>query len=359
LLVRKLWLTDFRGYSSVEIELGPGTTAVLGANGEGKTNLVEAMSYLATLESFRGASSEALVRSGAEQAVVRAEVEHADGRILLIEAEISRQGRNRVLVNKQRLVRNRDLLGVLRVTVFSPDDLALVKGPPSERRRFLDDLLVALQPKRYKLLGDLDRILRQRASLLKQAGGRLTADIESTLDVWDLKLAEVGTEVGEARAELVDALAPFVRAGYLALAPEAAPPAMAYAPGWRAGGLAVALGNARTDDIRRQVTTVGPHRDELDLVVNGLPARTHASQGEQRSLALALRLGGHRLVTDRVQQTPLLVLDDVFSELDHARGAALLEALPPGQVVITSATELPANAHPDRVVRIEGGKVLS
>lgn len=357
MLVRRLWLDDFRSYGHAEVELEPGVTVVVGANGQGKTNLVEALGYLATLDSFRGAPPEAMIRAGADQAVVRAEIVHDDGRVVLVEAELVRTGRNRVLVNKQRLARARDLLGVLRVTVFSPDDLALVKGPPGERRRYLDDLLVALHPKHDKLRTDLERILRQRATLLKQAGGRLTDEIAFTLDVWDAKLTETGEALGTARARLVDDLAPLVARAYATLAGHAVPVTVGYDPPWRAAGLQAALVAARIDDVRRQVSTVGPHRDDVDLVLAGLPARTHASQGEQRSLALALRLAGHHLVTARVDEPPLLVLDDVFSELDPDRSAALLGALPAGQVLLTTATGLPAGAPAARVLQARAGTV--
>lgn len=357
MLVRRLWLEDFRSYGQAEVVLEPGVTVVVGANGQGKTNLVEAVAYLATLDSFRGAPPEAMIRAGADRAVVRAEIVHDDGRVVLVEAELVRTGRNRVLVNKQRLARARDLLGVLRVTVFSPDDLALVKGSPGERRRYLDDLLVALHPKHDKLRTDLERILRQRATLLKQAGGRLTDEIAFTLDVWDAKLSEVGEALGAARARLVDDLAPLVSRAYGTVAGETVPVTLTYDPPWRAAGLPAALAAVRTDDVRRQVTTVGPHRDDVELVLAGLPARTHASQGEQRSLALALRLAGHHLVTDRVDEPPLLVLDDVFSELDPDRSAALLGALPAGQVLLTTASGLPAGTAPATVLRARGGTV--
>lgn len=358
MLVRHLWLGDFRSYTSAEVVLGDGLTAVLGDNGEGKTNLVEALAYLATLDSFRSAPPDALIRVGADTAVVRAEIVHTDGRELLVEAELVRSGRNRVMVNKQRLARARDLLGVLRVTVFSPDDLVLVKGAPAERRRYLDDLLVAIHPKHDKLRTDLERILRQRVTLLKQAGGRLTDDVAFTLDVWDAKLAETGTALGDARADLVADLAPRVADAYADVAGRPVPVAMRYEPAWRSDGLAAALVAGRSDDVRRQANTVGPHRDELDLALTGLPARTHASQGEQRSLALALRLAGHRLVAEQIGETPLLVLDDVFSELDPERSAALLAHLPAGQVLLTSASGLPPGAAPGHVVHVAAGMVV-
>ena len=355
MLVRRLWLTDYRSYVSAAFEFEPGLTAVVGANGQGKTNLVEALSYLATLDSFRGAPADALVRTGAEKAVVRAEIIHDDGRELLVEAEIAARGRGRVQVNKQRLVRAADLLGVVRVSVFSPDDLVLVKGGPGERRTYLDITLVALHPKHDALRRDLERVLKQRTTLLRQAGGRLSAALALTLDVWDAKLAEVGEAFGRERAALVHALGPRVHAAYVQLSGADETVVLTYAPAWRSTGLAAALADGRDDDVRRQLSLVGPHRDELDIELAGMPARTHASQGEQRTLALALRLGAHALVTERLGMPPVLVLDDVFSELDPDRCQALLDHLPAGQVVLTTASVLPAGAHPDRVIQIHAG----
>lgn len=358
MIVQRLELRDFRNYHEATFDLTGGVTAVIGDNGQGKTNLAEALAFLATLDSFRGVTPDALIRAGCDQAVIRADVGHDDGRVLLVEAEINRSGRNRVFVNRQRLVRSRDLLGVLRVTVFSPDDLALVKGGPGERRRFLDDALVALAVKYDALRRDLERILRQRNTLLKQAGGRLTPEIAMTLDVWDAKMASAGDDLGRARAGLVDALGPEVREAYRTLATVTAEIGVDYDPDWRRDGLAAALVAGRADDVRRQISLVGPHRDDLGLVLNAMPARTHASQGEQRTLALALRLAVHRLVAERTGSAPVLVLDDVLSELDPGRATALLGHLPAGQVVLTTASTLPAAAHPDRVLHITAGRVL-
>jgi DNA replication and repair protein RecF len=357
LRVAHLWLTDFRNYTTADVEPAPGLTAIVGANGEGKTNLLEAVGYLATLASFRGAPGEALVRAGAEQAVVRAEVER-EGRTSLLEAELRAVGRDRVLVNRQPLKRTRDLLGTVRTTVFSPDDLALVKGGPAERRRLVDDALVACAPRHDATRSDLDRILRQRTTLLKQAGGRLSPEVAATLDVWDAKLAEVGEVLGTAREKLVARLEPVVAKAYDDVASAAAEVTLTYEAPWRAVGLAAALEAARHDDVRRAVSTVGPHRDELVLTVNGLPARTHASQGEQRSLALALRLGTHHVVTEVTGSTPILLLDDVFSELDPDRSAALLAHLPPGQSLLTTAGPLPEAVTPQLVVRVRGGTIV-
>jgi DNA replication and repair protein RecF len=357
-IVERLELVDFRNYSAATFELTEGVTAVIGDNGQGKTNFAEALAYLATLASMRGAPADALVRVGAATAVIRATVRDADQRESLIEAEINPNGRNRVQVNRHHLARARDLLGTVRVTVFSPDDLVIVKGPPSERRRFLDDTLVALAIKYDALRLELDRIVRQRNTLLKQANGRSTDEIETSLDVWDAKFAYSGEQFGHARATLVARCEPMVIEAYEQLAGVPITVGLEYDPPWRRSGLAGALAAARSDDVRRGVSTVGPHRDELMLTLGGLPARTHASQGEQRTLALALRLAAHRLVAERTGSTPVLVLDDVLSELDQRRARALLEHLPSGQVVITTANVLPEAARPDRVLHIRAGAVI-
>lgn len=361
MIVEHLELRDVRNYHDIAFDLARGVTAVLGDNGQGKTNLAEALAYLATLDSFRGATADALVRVGAEQAVIRARV-NVDGRQVLIEAELSRQGRQRVLVNRQRLTRTRDLLGMVRVSVFAPDDLSMVKQGPAERRRFLDDTLVALAVKHDATRLELDRVVRQRNTFLKQVGGgRHTLDDTETLtlDVWDAKLVELGERLGHARAVLVAHLAPLTAQAYEDLAGRPVALDLRYEPAWRAVGLSAALQQARRDDLRRQVTTVGPHRDDVEFVLAGMSARTHASQGEQRTLALALRLAAHRLITQRTGTAPLLVLDDVLSELDPSRATALLAQLPPGQVVITSASPLPPEARPDHVLTIRQGALVS
>lgn len=358
-----LWLKDFRNYLSADLEPEPaGLTVIVGANGEGKTNLLEAIGYLATLRSFRGAPGEALVRVGAAAGVVRAHARR-DGRDLLIEAELHSAGRDRVQVNRQPLRRSRDLLGALQVTVFSPDDLELVKGGPAGRRRYLDELLVALHPRHDATQSELDRVLKQRNALLRQAAGRLTPEVRATLDVWDVKLAVVGEALVTARKGLTAALEPLVSAAYASVAVAArqrgarVEVGLEYAPSWQ-GALAEALISARSEDLRRAVTTIGPHRDDLSLRIGGMPTRTHASQGEQRSLALALRLGGHRLVTDRIGSSPVLLLDDVFSELDPERSSALIGALPAGQALLTTASSPPPGSRPGLVVKVEGGELL-
>ncbi len=357
MIVSRLELVDFRNYANETFEFHAGTTAVVGSNGQGKTNLAEALAYLASLESFRGAPIDALIRIGSDTAILRATVTHPDGRDVFVDLELNRHGRNRAQVNGNKLGRARDLLGVMRVTVFSPDDLQLVKGGPNDRRRFMDDTIVGLALKYDALRLELDRIVKQRNSLLKQAGGHLTAEVAATLDVWDAKFAEAGDRFGHARSSLAEKLRPTVAQAYEQLADRPSAIEVGYEPEWRAAGLAAALAAARSADLRRGVSTVGPHRDDLELRIGGLSARTHASQGEQRTLALALRLAAHRLVTEIADNSPLLVLDDVLSELDPMRCSALLHHLPPGQVVLTTAGVLPQAAHPNAVIRIVNGSV--
>jgi DNA replication and repair protein RecF len=351
----RLWLTDFRNYDSVDLELSPGLTVITGANGNGKTNLLEAVGYLATQRSFRGAPAEAMVRSGSSSAVLRSEGRR-DGRAFLVEAELPAQGRARMQVNRQRVRRARDLAEALVVSVFTPDDLELVKGGPGGRRRYLDDTLVALHPPHDQLQRELDRVLRQKGALLKQARGRATADVRTTLEVWNDKLVDVGERLAEARATLLGELEPWVQT---ATADIAAPAAVAvtlrYRADWRAEGLEAALGRVADDEVRRGVCLVGPQRDDVAVELNGLPSRTHASQGEQRTLTLALRLGAHRLLTATLGAPPVLLLDDIFSELDPARSEALLAQLPAGQALLTTAGPPPPAARPDRLVQVDGG----
>ena len=358
MIIERLELVDFRNYREAVFVPAAGTTLVVGDNGQGKTNLVEAVAYLGTLTSFRGAPPEALVRVGATEAVLRAEVRDDDGRRSLIEAALAPAGRNRVQVNRQRLPRARDLLGVVRVSVFSPDDLTLVKGgtgrPSALPRRH------ARRPRR-EVRRQPPRARPHRAPAQRPACARRAADSTTTrhgrwtsgTPSWSRWGSASGTPAPRSSS------APSRSSSRPTASWPRRPPAigLSYDPPWRRSGLAAALADARRDDLRRGVSTVGPHRDELTLTIGGLPARTHASQGEQRTLALALRLGAHRLVAERTGSVPVLVLDDVLSELDPARAAALLGHLPGGQIVITTAGPLPAAAAPERVLRVEAGTV--
>jgi len=354
--IRTLELQNFRSYESVGLTFSDGLTAIVGENGQGKTNLLEAISWIAGRGSFRGVADDALIRVGANSAVIRATVEAPDRRENLIEAELPRIGRNRIQVNRQRLQRARDLLGVVAVTVFSPDDLELVKGGPALRRQWIDDALVSRYPRHDARRSDLERILKQRNALLRSTHGRLDADAAFTLDVWDAKLAEAGNAVRAAREALLEELVPRMAVAYDTVARAAADVETVYAPSWD-GDLAEALAESRTLDVRRGVSTIGPHRDEIVLSIGGVSARTHASQGEQRSLALALRLSADAVVRVAGVAEPILLLDDVFSELDPGRAEALLDALPGGQQLLTTAAWLPPGATPDRVLKVAGGTV--
>ena len=353
--VCSLTLVDFRSYAEVEVAFAAELTAVVGANGQGKTNLLEAVGFAAGLGSLRGAADGALIRDGSEAAVIRCEACLDDDREVLVEAQITRGRPNRLMINRQRVARRSDLLGVLAVTVFSPDDLALVKGEPAGRRRWLDDALGTVRPAHSVLRGDLGRILRQRNALLRQAAGRVTSDVALTLDVWDAKLSATGDELRRRRLELLDAMRPRLAAAYGRVARHGAQADATYLSSWGEEPLADALGAARKDDLRRATSTIGPHRDDVALWIDGRPARSHASQGEQRSLALALRLAVDAAVRERRGVRPVLLLDDVFSELDRDRAAALLETLPEGQRILTAATGLPGGVRPDCTIRIRGG----
>jgi DNA replication and repair protein RecF len=364
--VAALSLVDFRCYQTADLDLGPGVTAVVGGNGAGKTSLLEAIGWTALGRSFRGVADAALVRRGTDQAILRVDLVVEDGdRPRRVEAEVRAVGRNRVLLDGHPIARTRDLLGCLWVTVFAPDDLALVKSGPAGRRAYLDDLLVATAPRYEAVRSEYDKVLRHRNALLK--GGVRDAEARDTLAVFDDQLVRTGTELVTGRLGLVERLAPEVDAAYRALAPASAPISAVYEAEWADGGtpdvvaapelLRAALAARRRNELDRGLTLVGPHRDEWRLEVGGLDTRTHASQGEQRTLALALRLAGHRVCTEILDEPPVLLLDDVFSELDHGRADALVHELPAGQTIVTTAGDLPAAVHPEQQVRVVDGKV--
>ncbi|GIG41410.1 DNA replication/repair protein RecF [Cellulomonas phragmiteti] len=371
--VAHLSLTDFRSYPQVELPLEPGITALVGPNGQGKTNLVEAVGYVATLGSHRVPSDAALVRAGANRAVVRAKVVR-DDRSTLVEVEVTPGRANRSRINGGSPGRARDVLGILRTVLFAPEDLALVKGDPDGRRRFLDDLLVQLTPRIAGVLGDYERVLRQRSALLKSAGAaaraRAGADLR-TLDVWDAKLAQTGAQVVVARQALVAALRPRAADAYeqvsagqgelhlryrssldSALGPDADEPALDPGAGVELveARLLDAMGRLRSKEIERGVCLVGPHRDDLALSLGDLPAKGYASHGESWSVALALRLASYTLLTHGVDDAgawsadwgpdgePVLILDDVFAELDTRRRERLAGLVAGArQVLVTAA----------------------
>ncbi len=363
--VSSLELLDFRCYRSAALDLPAGCTVVTGRNGQGKTSLLEALAWAATGRSLRPVPDAVLVRSGAAGAIVRVEVEEG-GRSQLLEAELVVEGRGRIRLNGQPVARRRDLAGFLLATIFTPDDLELVKGGPAERREYLDDLLVAIAPRFAGVRADLDRIVRQRSALLRS--GVSDAEARHTLDVFDEQLARTGGELVRGRLRLVDRLRAPLTTAYEGLAGEGAAVTARYRATWlslesAASGpeldeaLRAALRETRDRELARGVTLVGPHRDDWDLSLGGLAARTHASQGEQRSLALALRLGGHEVVRGAVDREPVLLLDDVFSELDDRRAAALVHLLPGDQTLVTTAGTIPEAITVERFLRVGDGRV--
>jgi DNA replication and repair protein RecF len=321
-----------------------------GMNGTGKTSVLEAVGWLATQRSFRRARRETLVRTGAHRAIVRAETAVGE-RHILVEAEIPADGPPRTQVNRNVVRRRSQLAEALRVTVFSPEDLHLVQSGPALRREFLDDVLADASPRLEALVNEVDRILRHRGAVLRQAHGTVTDDIADTLEVWDTRLGTSGTALATERAKLADELMPLVSGAYQRLAATSDRVTLNYRRSW-SGDLHDALLRARTDDVRRQTTSVGPHRDELDITIGARAIRSHASQGEQRSAALALRLATHDFRRHLLPDPPVLLLDDVFSELDPHRATALLELLPTGQVLLTTAVDPPAAVRASRVLEV-------
>jgi DNA replication and repair protein RecF len=358
--VATLELVDFRCFRALTTRFTPGLTVLSGANGEGKTSMLEAVCWAARGRSFRRVPDAALVRSGTDGAVLRTELVDTDRRVTLA-AELHAHGRSRVLLNGQPVARRRDLVDHLRVTVFTPDDLQLVKGGPSERRWFLDEILGSIAPRYDRARSDYERVLRQRNALLK--GGVRDADAKATLAVFDEQLVASGSELVRGRLGLADRLTGPTAQAYARLAGTSTVEAR-YLADWHnaplepadrervAHLLATAVERERPREIERRVTLVGPHRDEWLLGIDGRDARTHASQGEQRSLALALRLAGHTAVQEATGRTPVLLLDDVFSELDDRRAEALVELLPHGQTLLTTAGHVPRVVSPDRVLRL-------
>ncbi|MGW9555968.1 DNA replication/repair protein RecF [Nocardiopsis sp. NPDC055551] len=356
--VSHLQLADFRSYESALLELEPGVSVFVGSNGQGKTNLVEAIGYVATLASHRVSSDTPLVRMGAERAIVSTRVMR-DGRDMLVDLEINPGRANRARVNRGAAGRPRDILGILRSVLFAPEDLALVKGDPGERRRFLDDLLVARAPRMAGVRSDYERVLKQRNALLKSASARLrrraTPDL-STLEVWDSHLAETGAELLAARLGLVEELRPLVAKNYAGLTESGGPAVPTYRSSAVEEGVELprdrprlvdtllsALAAARERELQRGVGLVGPHRDELHLRLGELPAKGYASQGESWSYALAFKLSAFDLLRADGDD-PVLILDDVFAELDSERRRRLAERVRDAeQVLVTAAigTDIP------------------
>jgi DNA replication and repair protein RecF len=351
--VAHLTLHNFRSYADIDVALEPGATAFIGRNGQGKTNLVEAIDYLSRLSSHRVATDAPLVRAGADQAIVRASVVK-EGRTALLEVELNPGRANRARINRSPLPRPREIIGLVRTVVFAPDDLTLVKGDPSDRRKFLDDLLVLRTPRLAGVRSDYDRILKQRNSLLKTAGlarGSSRDAALSTLEVWDDNLARVGAELLGARLRLVDDLRPYVGKAYEAVARGASrdDADLDYKASIDVGddlqqSLLDAVAARRKEELDRGISLVGPHRDELLLTLGTgpdpgdlrLPVKGYASHGESWSFALALRLASYDLLRADGDD-PILVLDDVFAELDTERRSQLAQLVAGAEQVLVTA----------------------
>jgi DNA replication and repair protein RecF len=352
--VRHLGLRDFRSWAVADLELQPGRTVFVGPNGFGKTNLIEALWYSTTLGSHRVGTDAPLVRVGASRAVVSTIVVN-EGRECAIDLEIAAGRANKARLNRSPVRGTREIVGVLHAVLFAPEDLALVRGDPAERRRYLDDLATQRRPTVAGVRADYEKVLRQRTALLKSAsGGRYRSDPGAldTLDVWDSRLAEHGAQLMAARIDLVNQLAPEVEKAYQLLAPGSRPASIAYRPSLgadavaEAGGsdpefleaaLLAALSERRAAELERGVCLVGPHRDDLELWLGDQPAKGFASHGESWSFAVALRLASYELLRADGSE-PVLLLDDVFAELDAARRRALgAVAESAEQVLVTAA----------------------
>lgn len=381
--VARLSLTDYRNYERAELVLGPGATVFVGRNGQGKTNLVESIGYLSTLGSHRVSGDQPLIRAGADAAIVRALLAHGE-RELLVELQLNRQGANRAQLNRSP-VKTRELPRYAHSVLFAPEDLAIVRGEPSVRRRMLDELLVQRTPRLAGVMADYERVLKQRNSLLKSARARgLAADRLPTLDIWDERLVQLGSELIDQRVALVDELAAPLAVAYRSIVdddhspelrpllsidgadpdaesePDTASPADPQ-PTTTADRFTEALRILRSKELERGVTLVGPHRDDVLLLLNGLPAKGYASHGESWSFALALRLAAADLLRrDSTTGDPVLVLDDVFAELDRLRRERLAAAIGGFEQVLVTAAVLEDVPEPltARIVHIDAGRIL-
>ena len=390
--LEQLSLTNFRSYAQVDLSLEPGVTVLVGSNGIGKTNLMEAIGYLATLSSHRVSNDAPLLRFGTERAMIRAKLVRGEQSTVL-ELEINSGRANRARINRSNPVRARDILGICQTVLFAPEDLALVKGDPSNRRRFLDELLVSLVPRHAATRSDYERVLKQRNALLKSGrAGKFTAGHEATLDVWDQHMARAGAELLHARLELVELLQPHLRNAYAQLTDGSKAAGAVYrstlqgvldddgeASGAGSGSPAGAedlrqlsveelteryvhaFAASRRKELERGISLVGPHRDELELVLGQAPAKGYASHGETWSMCLSLRLASYYVMLDDARtggSAPILILDDVFAELDVQRRRKLAAIVSGAeQVLVTAAVEddIPAELAGRRVKVIPGG----
>lgn len=377
MFVTHLSVTDFRNYAAAELDLVAGVNVFVGSNGQGKTNLVEAVEYLSTMSSHRVSSTAPLIRAGAESAILRGRVQASrdDERLITLEIEVTNGRSNVARLNRAPLPRPRDLVGALRTVVFSPTDLAIVRGDPSDRRAWLDTLVTTRWPRMAGVRADLDKILRQRNSLLKAMSGRslrqAAPEEDATLQAWNDALARIGAELLHARLDTLADVLPHAAGAYETIAPVNNRVSAHYKTSLDLAGIPVgavretlearlleAMAERRREEVARGVTLVGPQRDDITLSIGDLPAKGYASHGESWSLALALKLGGFALVrADGIE--PVLVLDDVFSELDETRRERLAGVVADAeQVLITAAVGADVPDFPSaRRFRVQGGAV--
>lgn len=368
--VTSLGLEDFRSYQRAELELQPGITVLVGRNGQGKTNLVEAIGYIATHSSHRVANDTPLVRAGESRAIIRCGIHHND-RDALIELELNPGKANRARINRSNVTRARDALGYLRTVLFAPEDLALVKGDPGDRRRFLDDVTVQLTPKYAGVKADYERVLKQRNALLKssrQARRHAVGDVIATLEVWDAQLVEFGSQVSVQRADLIRRMQPFANDEYTNVSDGSGDLQLRYVTKLADGtdledvqqvraAMSALISERRNEELDRGVTLVGPHRDDIGIELSGLPAKGYASHGESWSVALAMRLASFRLMTAEFGGDPVLILDDVFAELDSTRRRKLAASVHTAeQVLITAAVpeDIPVELAGARFTVVDG-----
>lgn len=357
MFLKRLELHNFRNYEQIVFEpTSPGVTAIIGDNGQGKTSLLEAIGYLSTKSSFRGANKEVVIRYEQEEAILRGYFESSTGRELLVEASMARHGRDRFLINKQSASRvSHDR--VVPVTIFASQDIEVVRGAPALRRDFLNNGVEMLYPKGYSVISTVEKILRQRAVLLKQSGGSLSSEVASTLDVWDQQLGFYGEKLVELRENLVELLAPHVSEAYRNISSSTDGVNLSYIKSWQ-GSLQEQLHKNRREDIRRQSNGIGPHRDELEVELKGHPIRHNGSQGEQRTAAYAIKVGMHSLYREQKGEDPILLLDDVFSELDSSRSEKILNCVIAQQTILTTTGNIPVIAEPVLKIYVEHGALV-
>lgn len=358
MFIERLELHNFRNYQELSFEPTPsGVIAIIGKNGQGKTSLMEALGYLSNKTSFRGATKEFMISYQSDEAVIRGSFQSSLGRKLLVEASMSKTSRDRFLINKQPQSKLSFTNRVVPVTIFASLDIEVVRGAPSLRRGYLDTAIEMLYPKGASVITNVEKILRQRAVLLKQSGGSPTPDVLSTLEVWDQQLSVYGTQLVDYRRDLVNKISPYVKDSYNHISGSDKNMSLRYRCSWE-GDLYKELYRNRREDLKRQSNGIGPHRDDLEINLDGHQIRHHGSQGEQRTSAYALKVALHSLYRDQSSEDPILLLDDVFSELDESRSEAILSSVRATQIILTTTGNIPTSLVPTKRVFVNDGRVV-